>query len=397
MTSLYKRENFWICRKITRLVFCVQFLNLSSNDQFIFGFCEMAWTTVLTIIGSLIVVIYLWIKKRYSFFKEKGFPYKKPIFPFGNIKGVGQEFNATELFQKLYDELKGQGPACGVYFFITPNIMITDLDVIKDILIKNFDIFHNRGTYFNERDDPLSTGLFNLEDQAWKKMRVKLTPTFTSGKMKIMFDTVVDIASNMLKDFKEDEDIEIKDTLNNYTIDIIGNVAFGLEMHAISDPNSKFREMGKKVFKPDGKFFLKAFFLTSFKKLGRMLRMKFFPADVTEFFMGNIRETVEYRIKNKIERNDFMNLVLKMYTNGEKEEDKITMNELAAQCFLFFVAGSETSATTGAFAFYCLALNQDIQNTLRDEIQSTIKKYDNQITYEGVNEMKYLQMVVDGK
>lgn len=359
----------------------------------------MGCLITLAILLALIYLVYLWIKKRYSFFKEKNFPFVEPSFPFGNLKGAGREYHANELFQKFYTELKDKGPACGIYFFLTPNVMITDLDVIKDVLIRNFDNFHNRGLYTNERDDPLSANLFNIEDNEWKHMRMKLTQTFTSGKMKMMFNIILDIANNMVNELRNDDKIDIieaRDLLVKYTVDVIGNVAFGLEMNAIKDPNSEFHTMAGKVFKPDKNFFIRAFFVTTFKGFARALKMRFFPADVSDFFMATIRQTVEYRIKNKIERNDFMNLVLKMYANEENDDgEKLTFNQLAAQCFLFFVAGFETSSSTSSFVLYNLALHQDVQEKVRDEIKRLIGK--NQVTYETMNEMKYLQMVVDGK
>lgn len=49
------------------------------------------------------------------------------------------------------------------------------------------------------------------------------------------------------------------------------------------------------------------------------------------------------------------------------------------------------------FALYELALNPEIQETLREEIQSSLKRHDNKLTYESMLELKYLQMVIDGE
>jgi cytochrome P450 family 6 len=360
----------------------------------------MSLVAIGILLLTLIYLIYRWIKKRYSFFEINKFPYVKPAFPFGNLKGAGTECHANELFDKLYTELKHKGPACGVYFFLTPNIMITDLDVIKDVLIRNFDNFHNRGLYSNERDDPLSANLFTIEDNEWKHMRTKLTPTFTSGKMKMMFNTIVYTAEGMVEELKSRDSldmVEVRDTFVKFTVDVIGNVAFGLELNAVKDPNSQFHQMAMKVFKPSKNFFLRSFFLITFKKLGRALRMRFFPADVAEFFMGTIKETVQYRLANKVERNDFMNLLLKMYTEEEAGDEKFTLNQLAAQCFLFFVGGFETSSSASSFVLYNLAVHQDVQERLREEVKRVLAKHDDKISYEALNEMKYLQMVVDGE
>lgn len=45
------------------------------------------------------------------------------------------------------------------------------------------------------------------------------------------------------------------------------------------------------------------------------------------------------------------------------------------------------------FALYELALNQDIQDRLRQEIEENLVKYDGIVTYEGLLEMKYLDMI----
>jgi cytochrome P450 family 6 len=70
---------------------------------------------------------------------------------------------------------------------------------------------------------------------------------------------------------------------------------------------------------------------------------------------------------------------------------------LAAQAFVFFTAGFETSSTTMTFCLYELSLHQDIQDRLRQEIDVVLQKHDSKITYEGIQEMKYLDKVISGK
>lgn len=77
--------------------------------------------------------------------------------------------------------------------------------------------------------------------------------------------------------------------------------------------------------------------------------------------------------------------------------EKLSMLEGAAQAFVFILAGFETSSTTATFALYELALNQNIQDKLRDEIERVLKKHHNQLTYDCLMEMHYLHQVVSGK
>ena len=75
----------------------------------------------------------------------------------------------------------------------------------------------------------------------------------------------------------------------------------------------------------------------------------------------------------------------------------LSMNSLAAQAFVFFVGGFETSSTTMTFCLYELSLHQDIQDRLREEIDDVLQKHDGKVTYEGIQEMEYLDKVVSGK
>jgi cytochrome P450 family 6 len=59
----------------------------------------------------------------------------------------------------------------------------------------------------------------------------------------------------------------------------------------------------------------------------------------------------------------------------------------------FFAAGFETSSSVATFAFYELAMNQDVQDRLRKEITEVVAKSNGEVTYESILEMKYLDMV----
>ena len=75
----------------------------------------------------------------------------------------------------------------------------------------------------------------------------------------------------------------------------------------------------------------------------------------------------------------------------------MTMDELAAQVFIFFIAGFETSSTTMSFCLYEMALNPDIQRRVQDEIDKVLQKHDGEITYEAIQQMEYLDKTVAGK
>jgi cytochrome P450 family 6 len=67
-----------------------------------------------------------------------------------------------------------------------------------------------------------------------------------------------------------------------------------------------------------------------------------------------------------------------------------------AQAFQFLAGGFETAGTTMSFALYELAMHPNIQLKLRAEIARVMAKHQGELTYDGIQEMSYLDMVLSG-
>jgi cytochrome P450 family 6 len=67
------------------------------------------------------------------------------------------------------------------------------------------------------------------------------------------------------------------------------------------------------------------------------------------------------------------------------------------QAFQFLGAGFETTGSTLTYALYEIALHPEIQNRLRAEIVRVLNKHNGQLTYDGIQEMAYLDRVVSGE
>lgn len=44
-----------------------------------------------------------------------------------------------------------------------------------------------------------------------------------------------------------------------------------------------------------------------------------------------------------------------------------------------------------------LAINPDIQQRVHEEIDAVLEKFDGQVTYDSISEMKYLEACIDGE
>lgn len=278
--------------------------------------------------------------------------------------------------------------------------MPVDPEVVKSILTKNFHKFTDRGIYHNEKVENLSGHLFFIKGDKWRNLRVKLTPTFTSGKMKMMFNTITECAKPLLetvgKSSGEDRPIHIKELMGCFATDVIGSCAFGLDCNSFKEEEGTFRKYGKRVFQQTPLRMLKVMTAIVFPDLAMKLGIAFIDKDVSVFFNEVVRETVEFREKNNYNRNDFMQLLINLKNSEENGKEGLTIKELAAQAFAFFAAGFETSSSAITFGLYELSINHGIQKRVREEIWDVLKKHGGQITYDGLQEMKYLGQVLEG-
>ena len=352
-------------------------------------------SVVILLVVSAIALLYFWIHRNYNYWLNRGFLSAPTIFPFGSIKGVAREFTSAECLNGIYQKFKGKAQAAGFFFFVSPVMMPMDPELIKNLLVRDFSSFHDRGFYYNKKDDPLSANLLSLEGAEWRERRVKLTPIFTSGKMKMMFEIVNSIGEKCVsaidRELKISSDLEVKELLSKFTTDVIGNVAFGIECNCLEDPNTEFRRLGQKIFNRSPFEFLRFFVSLAFPNISRKLGIPFLPVEPANFFLDTFLQTLKYRESHKeVKRNDFVQLLSELKKSGS-----YTDTELAAEGFLVYAAGFETSSTLLTFCCYELALNQEIQEQLRDELKSRIEENDGQLTYELLFDLKYLDMVVN--
>lgn len=148
--------------------------------------------TVLLLVLGTISSVFLFFKKRYCYWKNRGEPFVEPTFPFG-VLPPRKVIHFQDVTGKIHNQKSGS-PFIEGSFFASPIVVATDLDFVQYVLIKDFTTFHKRGMYNNEAEDLLSAHVFSLDGEKWKSLRAKLSPTFTSGKMKFIFSTVAEVA-----------------------------------------------------------------------------------------------------------------------------------------------------------------------------------------------------------
>lgn len=128
-----------------------------------------------------------------------------------------------------------------------------------------------------------------------------------------------------------------------------------------------------------------------------------------------MKHTIEFREANNVVRKDMLQLLIRLRNTGKIGEDddevwdietaseelkSMSIDKIAAQAFLFYIAGSETTAATSAFTLYELAMYPELLKEARDEVDAVMARHGlkrgDKFTYEAVQDLKFLELCVLG-
>ncbi|KAK9499935.1 hypothetical protein O3M35_002870 [Rhynocoris fuscipes] len=366
---------------------------------------------ILSISLFCVIVLLLYYNgtRTYGYWKKRQVPYIAPDYPYlGNLYDVIFSFKCIHEKQiEIYNYFKNEKYG-GIYFLQKPILFLKDPELIETILIKDFAYFYNRSEPVS--DAKKEPHLVNLIDQQWKSLRAKLSPTFTSGKLKSMHSQLIECADSLIKYLDKyvntGEPIELRETMARFTTDTIGCCFFGLNMNALNDPESEIRRVAKDFFKPSaiGRFLAA---LRDYSPELYRIAQKLFRSNnvsgLTKLFVPVLFDTMEYREKNNIVRNDFVQLMMELKKEDlrkQKEgligDDQVIMDDatIASNALVFFAAGFDTTATTLSNCLYELSVHEDIQEEAYKHIVSVLEKHAGEPSYEAIKDMTYIHNVL---
>lgn len=286
-------------------------------------------------------------------------------------------------------------------------------------MIKDFESFVNRDKVDPEKIDKyLGKSILMLRDQKWKEMRSNLSPVFTSLKMKNMFHLLQDCVEDFTKFYGEKAlksqgqvIVETHDLFARLTADGIATTALGFEGDCVRNTESELFKIAEGIEK-DFANPLPLLLLNLFPSIYKLLGMQLFRKSIHNFFELNVLNEIKRRRKNNIHRPDVIQLLIQAQDGKLKAHDdennesflvpkaqKLTLwtdDDLTAQALVFFLGGFETTAVMMQGCFWELAMNQEIQQTLIDEVDEMLESLAGKlISYEQLNKMKYLEMVIN--
>lgn len=327
--------------------------------------------------------IYVYFKKRLEYFRDLGVPYLPGWPVVGNIGGaVVRTKHVAEIMREIYN-VDPDAKYVGAFDFVRPVFVIRDPDLIKSITVKDFDSFSDHRAFIDRSVDPIfGNNLVNLKGTRWREVRNLISSTFTSGRMRAMYDMMSVCAKNFVGHVEGGRhSVPMKDWCTKYASDVIASCAFGINVDSLKDPDNDFFVYGNESTDLNGILSLKFFLGRSFPKLMKMLDWKFVPDQIRKYFEDLVRTTIEERQKKGISKPDIIQVLME---SGEK----LDITEITAFVFIFFFGGFENASTQMCIIAHELALNPEVQSKLQAEIDGITEP-----SYEAINALPYLDAV----
>ncbi|CAH1159593.1 unnamed protein product [Phaedon cochleariae] len=372
---------------------------------------DPSYITVILLGVSLALCLYLihLFRTSFQYWKKRNVPYLTPTIPFGNALDLFLgKTTFGEVFGNAYLEFKKQGlKHGGIYYLQTPVYIPVDPNIVKKILITDAYNFPNHGMYVNQKDDPLSNHIFNMEGGYWRSLRSKMPANFTSAKMRRMYNIMLELAEPYKQLLEQNaqvgEPMDIKTLVARFTTDIVSACAFGMESKTMENENQDLLKHGRLFFDYQWSRWKNTLVVTVPRDILAKLGFRIFRKETQKYVIDMYTNIMEHRKKEGVTRNDLTDSLIKLTERRDEELDfdgktvlePLDIPNFASQMFVFFAAGFETSSSTQTFALYELAKNKHCQDMLRKEINDVLRRHGNELTYDAIMDMKYLENVID--
>lgn len=270
---------------------------------------------LILILGVLLYLAYELVFKTWFFFKKQNVKCVRGLPLFGTFWRSFISKSIVYSHQKLYKQYPND-KFIGIYDVLgRPTYFIRDPDMIKKILVTDFDHFTDRIFHFDEKYDPLlANSVFGMRgNDRWKQMRASLSPVFTASKLRLMHNLVVECSHDLISVIKSNgaKIYRSAELFNMFSSDIVGSCAFGIKVNSAKNTNIVFYKMGKLITTLSGLKSIRFLCAAGFPWLTKYLKVHIVEPEVDTYFREAIKNAMKERLEKDIVRNDLIDFLIK--------------------------------------------------------------------------------------
>ncbi|KAM7349410.1 putative cytochrome P450 28d1 [Cochliomyia hominivorax] len=357
--------------------------------------------SILIVILLLVFLFYIFLIWNFNFWKKLSVKNPRPLPFLGNFPSVFTQKNHIAVdIKKIYESYKNSENFVGVFNCRSPQLLITNAELVRRILVTDFKNFHDNeaSVYVDNKSDPIfSQNPFILTGETWKERRAEITPGFTQNRIKTVFPVTKKVV-NILIDYIEKESklapkdgVNAKDLSLRYTCEVVSDCVLGLQANSFADKSAPIFYNAKKLFDQSFTFLLYMSLAGLIPALTKIKKLRFIPKPIEEFFIDVMQKCISMRKAQhekgeNEDRVDFMNYILQL-----QEKKHLSVPELTSHTMTFLLDGFETTASVLSHCLLLLGRSSDKQDKLRQEILEKLGQYND---FETIMDLEYLDACI---
>lgn len=374
----------------------------------------------MLLITFVLVFLSLFLYKKrcqqMSILKKLGYPGPKSNLIFGNAIELSKK-GAYRVFPKW---TKDYGPIVGFYIGGRPQILTSDLDLIRNILIKDFHLFTGRNQIIPGGSFPLpmfqKTVLFHTGNE-WKQIRSIISPCFSILKLNAMEPLMMSSIDKMINELNEKAECGVEFIVEPMAKEVMFSVGtnciLGLDLSLQN--GSKEVESFVKITRPQLENSILAITMLLFPSLTSIayplrlwwekirMQMLWSPEGVC---IDVLRKCIEARKNFNTKCESVLQILMNCGRNRTTDDESLKMSEdnlkqfslsedeIVSNAIIMLVASSETTTTFLQFVIHNLITNVDIQEQLRTDLRNAVEKSGGRLDFKTLSGVPLLMNVI---
>lgn len=349
---------------------------------------------LLAITALWFYVVYCY--KELSYWEKKHVPYIRPFTPFGNAwKSFLCINNFGEVLRDYYDKFKNNNHKFGgIYIGLGPVFLPINVDLIKRILIIDFEYFGSRTVY--NKYFPFYENLYCMGYSEWKQIRPKFAGQYFPEKLKILHNLIYTIAKDMTQIIKNNrsESLNMTNLAQRYTLDVIQEWFTGTNENNLHKTDTEAQRILPKLMKCTTKDILLTFYREGVRNPGAFLKALLTNADVIKYFTKvAVNESKPFKAKG-YHSNAFMNNLITVIYN--KSRHHVNYIEIASHLCSLYCNILNSIPFNLAMCLYCLGNDQYLQDNVRREVIDEMQRNNKKSKYKSMCNLKLLEGTIFG-
>lgn len=280
---------------------------------------------------------------------------------------------------KFFTKFREQGDMVKVRFGpVQKGYIMYHPNYIHEVLVTKHASFH-KGRGLEKAKILIGDGLLTSEGQIHRKQRKLIQPHFTSQKLKVYAEQMVEDTTELIEEWRDGEERSISDDMMKLTLNVITKTMFGTH---IQNRQEKIREAYERV-------------IASTKALVRVPKM--LPTSKNNEVKQSLKllNDITFSIidqRKKESENDRSDLLSVLLSAKDEEGQGMSDQELRDQVMTILLAGHETTAHTLSWTWYLLSQHPEVEEKFWAELETILEG--RKPVYEDVRKLTYTTQII---